>query len=68
MKQRNLTVSYRSETRIGSSPYAPSRYITVPALSLKGKWLEELGFEIGTKVCVECGNGVLKIRKIDCKK
>ena len=47
--QRNLTVSYKTETRGGSRPYSPTTYIEVPALSLKGKWLEDLGFEIGTK-------------------
>ena len=66
MKQRNLTVSYKTETRAGERPYSTS-YVTVPALSLKGKWLEALGFEIGTKVLVECQNGQLIIRKDHAK-
>ena len=63
--QRNLTVSYKTETRGGSRPYSPTTSIEVPALSLKGKWLEDLGFEIGTKVIVECQNGQLVIKKLD---
>ncbi len=61
--QRKYTVSYKTETRGGNRPYSPSRYIAVPALALKGKWLEALGFEIGTKVTVECRNGELIIKK-----
>ena len=61
--QRNLTVSYTTETRGGSRPYSPTTYIEVPALSLKGKWLEDLGFEIGTKVVVQCQNGQIIIKK-----
>lgn len=62
-KKRKLTVSYKTETRGSNRPYSPARYIEVPSLSLKGKWLEELGFEIGTKVTVECRNGELIIKK-----
>ena len=65
MKKRQLTVSYKCETRRGDRPYGPDRYISVPALSLKGKWLEELGFDIGAKVMVECQNGQLVIKKVD---
>lgn len=36
-------------------------YIETPALTLKGKWLEKLGFGIGTKVAVECQEGKLVI-------
>ena len=63
--KRNLTVSYKTEIRKGSNPYFPTTYIEVPALSLKGKWLEALGFEVGTKVVVECRNGKLIIKKLE---
>ncbi len=33
------------------------RDISVPFLPLSGKWLGELGFQIGTKVEVECREG-----------
>ena len=64
MKQRKLTVSYKSETRSGITPRSTA-YITVPLLSIKGKWLEELGFKIGTKVVVECQEGQLLIKKVE---
>ena len=64
--QRNLTVSYKTETRGGGRPYSPTTYVEVPALCLKGKWLDEFGFGIGTKVVVECQNGQLVIKKQRC--
>lgn len=35
----------------GQSGY---KYETVPAITLKGKWLEELGFHLGDYVQVKC--------------
>ena len=63
MKTRNLTVTYKSETRGGKHQYHDIEYVFVPLLALKGKWMEEAGFNIGTKVSVECTEGVLKIIK-----
>ena len=40
----------------GQSGY---KYETVPAITLKGKWLEELGFHLGDYVQVKCENGQL---------
>ena len=40
----------------GQSGY---EYETVPAITLKGKWLEELGFHLGDYVQVKCENGQL---------
>ena len=59
---RKLTVSYRNETRTGQG-YGSSRYISVPYLPLSGKWLEQAGFEIGSKVQVEVKDGQLVIKK-----
>ena len=42
----------------GQSGY---KYETVPAITLKGKWLEELGFHLGDYVQVKCENGQLII-------
>ncbi len=42
----------------GQSGY---QYETVPAIRLRGKWLEELGFHIGDYVQVKCENGQLII-------
>ena len=52
-KTRNLKV-------IEQSGY---RYQATPTVLLKGKWLSEFGFEIGTHVKVECENGKLIITK-----
>ena len=59
---RKLTVSYRNESR-GGRAYGSHRDISVPFLPLSGKWLGELGFQIGTKVEVECREGEIVIRK-----
>ena len=29
-------------------------YKSTPTIMLKGQWLNELGFEYGTPICVEC--------------
>ena len=42
----------------GQSGY---KYETVQAITLKGKWLEELGFHLGDYVQVKCENGQLII-------
>lgn len=42
----------------GQSGY---KYETVPAITLKGKWLEEMGFHLGDYVQVKCENGQLII-------
>ena len=42
----------------GQSGY---KYETVPAITLKGKWLEKLGFHPGDYVQVKCENGQLII-------
>lgn len=63
-KTRNLTVSYKSEQRRGKGYYS-SAYVETPALILKGKWLEKLGFGVGTKVAVECQEGVLIVRRVE---
>jgi antitoxin component of MazEF toxin-antitoxin module len=38
-----------------------SNYKTVPAIVLKGQWLQELGFEIGDFISIKCENGKLVI-------
>lgn len=61
-KERLLKVCYKSETRHGSSSwYGDLRYVEVPFINLKGKWLGELGFDINTPIKVECEEGRLVI-------
>ena len=37
------------------------QYKDTPTIILKGKWLEELGFSVGTPVTVECDGGKIII-------
>ena len=41
------------------------QYKPIPAIILKGKWLEELGFASGTPVLVKCQGGQLTITPAD---
>ncbi len=54
-KNRTMTVIYS-----GDRNYQP-----IPTIRLKGKWLEDLGFEIGNKINVECQSGRLIITNAD---
>lgn len=38
-------------------------YKPTPTITLKGKWLEEWGFKIGTHIIVNCEEGKLTIIK-----
>ena len=48
----------RSMKVVAQSGY---KYRETPAITLKGLWLKELGFEIGDYVSVSCENGRLVI-------
>lgn len=39
------------------------RYKPTPTITLKGNWLQELGFEIDTPITVKCEDGRLIITK-----
>ena len=55
MKQKNIKVAYKSRSTGGS-------YTQVPKIQMEGRWLEELGFSIGSTIVVEYGEGSLHIR------
>ncbi len=55
MKQKNIKVVYKSRSTGGS-------YTQVPKIQMEGRWLEELGFSIGSTIIVEYGEGFLHIR------
>ena len=40
-------------------------YQEVPAIVLKGKWLEAAGFDIGTDLLVECDRGKITILAVE---
>lgn len=46
----------------GQSGY---KYQDTPTIILKGKWLKDAGFNIGSDLMVECGDGKLVIKCIN---
>jgi len=59
VKERRLTVSTLREERPSRYLQAPKPDRVVPFLRMRGRWLEELGFEAGVKVRVETSPGRL---------
>ena len=66
MKTKNIKVLYSSRysqsggiLRTGSGPCC-----TVPKIQMEGKWLEALGFSIGTPLIVEYEEGFIRIRTL----
>ena len=57
MKQKNIKVAYTSRS-CGNS------YTQVPKIQMEGKWLEELGFSIGSTIVVEYDDGSIRIRQM----
>lgn len=61
MKTKNMKVLYSTRTR-GSSNYSYENcYIETPKISMEGKWLEALGFNIGAKIQVDYEEGAIHI-------
>lgn len=52
MKTKNIKVQYSSRNASGLSP----------KIQMEGRWLEELGFPIGTRLMVEYEQGSIRIR------
>lgn len=40
-------------------------YTPVPEIKLKGKWLENIGFSIGSTIHADCKSGIIIITKQD---
>lgn len=57
MQTKNLKVVYTSRQTKHS-------YISVPKIQMEGKWLEELGFSIGTLLKVEFEENSIRIRPL----
>ena len=55
MKTKNLKVAYTSR-------YTQKKNCNVPQMKMEGKWLEELGFSVGSTVVVEYEEGSIHIR------
>ena len=55
--RRNLKVYESSVSSLSGYGYHSMRYKSVPQIRMQGKWLEEMGFESGSKINVECLDG-----------
>lgn len=53
MKTKNIKVQYSSRYQANS---------LLPKIQMEGKWLEALGFSVGTKLVVEYEEGSIRIR------
>ena len=57
MKSKNIKVTY-------ASGYSSKDACTVPKIRIEGKWLEQLGFSVGSTVIVEYEEGSIHIRPL----
>lgn len=62
-KERKLKV-YETTNVYQGSWHTSTKYKRVPQIRLQGLWLEQLGFEPGTELKVECEGGRIVIQKI----
>lgn len=60
-KTKNIKVQYSSRMSGGSGYYGSSRYTSYPKIQMEGKWLQELGFNVGDKLNVEYEEGSIRI-------
>lgn len=58
MKTKNIKIAYANR-------YSRGSYSLVPKLQMEGRWLEELGFSIGTPLIVEYRQGEIHIRPLN---
>lgn len=62
METKKIKVAYTSRyTKASMNQYGES-YTAVPKIQMEGKWLEELGFSIGTRLVIEYAEGSIYIR------
>lgn len=57
MKSKNIKVAYTTR-------FQQKGTLTVPKIQIEGKWLEELGFSVGSTIKVEYENGSIRIRPL----
>lgn len=60
-KTKNIKVQYSSRMSSGNSYYGGSRYTNYPKIQMEGKWLQELGFNVGDQLKVEYEEGSIRI-------
>ena len=59
-KTKQIKVQYSSRCTYGGY-YGSSRYTNYPKIQMEGKWLQELGFNVGDKLKVEYEEGCIRI-------
>ena len=64
MQTKKMKVQYSTRARQSKSHYFGSGYIETPKIQMEGKWLEALGFSIGTPLIVEYEEGSIRIRTL----
>lgn len=64
LKPRRLKVSYTQPDSRSREPQVP-HLLPMPFLRLRGRWLDEAGFTIGSDVRVEVSAGRLVLEVID---
>lgn len=57
MKSKNIKVAYTTR-------FQKKGLLTVPKIQIEGKWLEELGFSVGSTIKVEYEDGSIRIRPL----
>ena len=57
MKTKNMKIAY-------STRYSQKNISTVPKIQMEGKWLEKLGFSVGSTIAIEYEEGSIRIRPL----
>ena len=60
-KTKNIKVQYSSRCNQSRSYWGGSSYTSYPKIQMEGKWLQELGFNVGDKLKVEYEEGCIRI-------
>ena len=64
-RKEKVLMAYKEYREMKVYEQSGYQYKPIPAIVLKGKWLEELGFASGTSVLVKCQGGQLTITPAD---
>jgi hypothetical protein len=60
-KSKQITVGYAHNVKTGHR--SSKIYTRCPKIQIQGDWLAELGFEIGSTLCIIATGGVIRIEK-----
>lgn len=64
-KERNTCMAYKEYREMKVCEKSGYHYKPTPTITLKGNWLQELGFEIDTPITVKCEGVRLTITRSD---